>query len=392
MNMRLVLYALCVILCSWMVGRDPVVQSASAPDEAPGTTSDEQGSEPIQRLSLSRPAGLALDLGGNLYVADTGHHRVLLVENPTGRRPRLLVIAGTGAPGFGGDGGPATAAELNRPTGLVVDPRGNVYIADTGNNRIRLVDRQGVIRTVAGNRLARFCGDGGPAPRACLRQPTGVALDGAGNLYIADAGNNVIRRVAAGSDHAVTGDDALEIISTVAGNGLPTFCGDGQRATDACLNMPTDVVIDLTGALFIADKNNDRVRRVVDELIETVIGGAQRGLCGDGGPALRACLFLPAGLAIRTRPSPALFIADVLNHRIRQVTPDGLITTVAGSGPVGPGQGGFSGDGGPALRARLNEPFDVVADTAGNVFIADTGNNRIRWVDAQGIIRTLIGP
>jgi sugar lactone lactonase YvrE len=255
---------------------------------------------------------------------------------------------------------------------VAVDAAGNLLIADTGNNRIRRVDgATGVITTVAGtgptgSEAGSFSGDGGPAVNANLRFPSSVAVDASGNLYIADGGNHRIRRV----------DSVTGIITTAAGSGSFGFSGDGGPATDAQL-APSDIAVDASGNLFIADANNNRIRRVdgATGVITTVAGTGTAGHSGDGGPATSASLFSPRGVAVDAAGN--LFFA-VASNRIRRVdAATGIITTVAGSGASG-----FSGDGGPAISASLFGPAGVAVDAAGNLFIADFRNNRIRRVEA----------
>ena len=217
---------------------------------------------------------MAVDASGNLYIADTGNNRIRKVS-ATGI---ITTVAGNGSAGYSGDGGPATSAQLDGPEGVAVDGSGNLYIADTCNNRIRKVSATGIITTVAGNGSAGYSGDGGPATSAQLSLPAGVAVDGSGNLYIADSGNNRIRKVSA------TG-----IITTVAGNGSPGYSGDGGPATSAQLNQPAGVAVDASGNLYIADSSNNRIRKVsATGIITTVAGNGFDGYSGDGGPATSA--------------------------------------------------------------------------------------------------------
>lgn len=337
---------------------------------------------PVQRFSLNLPRSVAVDRTGTLYVADSGNHRILRIDTPT-LLPTVRVVAGTGRPGFAGDGGIATRALLNFPSGIAVDSLGNLYIADTLNNRIRMVNTSGVIQTIAGTDFSGCEGDNGPALNASLDGPLGVAVDLLGRVLVADTGCQRIRRI-----------DLQGIITTIAGGGNPgDRLGDNGLAERARLDGPSDVVAATGDSFLIADTNHHRVRQVQNGIITTAAGSAQRGFC-DNGLATQACLHFPHGVALgMALTRPGLFIADTLNHRIRRVTPDGTITTVVGSGPIGPGQGSFGGDGGLATQARLNEPWDVAVDPLGNIFVADTHNNRIRWVNAlTGVITTLIGP
>ena len=334
---------------------------------------------------LNDPTGVALDGAGNLYIADSENHRIRKVDSAG----VISTVAGAGTEGYNGDGGAATAAQLNYPVGVAVDGAGNLYIADLGNHRIRKVDSAGVISTVAGagstgESGGGFGGDGGPATAAQLRSPAGVALDGAGNLYIADALNNRIRKV-----------DSAGTITTVAGAGTEGFGGDGGPATAAQLYRPAGVALDGAGNLYIADFGNNRIRKVdAAGVISTVAGAGSTGesgggFGGDGGPAVAARLYLPRGVALDGAGN--LYIADLLNHRIRKVDAAGVISTVAGAGSTGESGGGFGGDGGPAVAARLNFPVGVAVDGSGNLYIADTDNDRIRKVDAAGVISTVAG-
>ena len=291
--------------------------------------------------------------------------------------PGITTFAGNGTPGYSGDGGVATSAQLHQTEGVTTDSSGNVFIADWTNNRVRRVAAgTGVISTVAGNGTAGFSGDGGAATGASLRGPTGVAVDNAGNLYIADQANNRVRKVAA----------ATGVITTVAGNGTQGFSGDGGAATSAAMYSPTDLTFDGAGNLYISDNANNRIRKIViaTGVITTVVGNGTAGSTGDGAAATSAELNAPAGLAFDK--SGNLYIADVTNNRIRKVAAGtGVITTYAGNGTAG-----FTGDGGAATSAELNTPARVTLDSAGNLYIADQSNNRIRKV-TLGIITTVAG-
>ena len=286
----------------------------------------------------------------------------------------ITTVAGTGVQGFSGDGGPATSAQLREPAALAVDAAGSLFIADAKNNRVRRVSPDGVITTAAGTGVEGFFGDGGQATSAQLKTPYGVAVDVAGNLYIADSGNQRVRRVSPAG-----------VITTVAGTGVGGFSGDGGQATSAQLNAPTAVAVDAAGNVYVADAFNHRVRRVSpDGVITTVAGSGQKGFSGDGGQATSARLNTPFGVAVDRAGN--LFIADAENHRVRRVSPDGVITTVAGTGVAG-----FSGDGGQATSAQLNRPFGVAVDSAGNLYITDPLNHRVRRVSPAGVITTVAG-
>ncbi|MFI9357799.1 NHL domain-containing protein [Streptomyces lydicus] len=258
---------------------------------------------PALSAQLNGPREVAVCRAGNLYIADSENHRIRRVTADG----QIGTVAGTGTAGFSGDDGPAAAAELNCPYGVAVDSTGNLYIADTDNHRVRQVTPDGQIRTVAGTGTPGFSGDGGPAATAQLNSPYGVAVDGAGDLYITDAENHRVRKVA--------GDGT---ISTVAGTGTDGFSGDGGPAASAQLDFPLGVVADTTGTLYVSDHNNHRVRRVAgDGTISTVAGTGTDGFSGDGGPAASAQLNYPFGLAVDC--VGALYIADYVNNRVRKV-------------------------------------------------------------------------
>jgi uncharacterized protein (TIGR03437 family) len=311
---------------------------------------------------LANPEGVAVDSAGNLYIADADNHRIRKVSGGV-----IATVAGNGLAGFSGDNGPAVNAQLNSPYGVAVDSAGNLYIADTENQRIRKVSG-GVIATIAGSGTAGFSGDNGPAISATLGTPMGIAVDLAGNLYIADRDNSRVRKVASG------------LIATVAGNGTQGFSGDNGPAADAQLFIPISVAVDSPGNLYIADRYNNRIRKVTNGTIATVAGGGTP--IGGNGPALSSQFGDPSGVALDSAGN--LYIADQASNRVWKVS-NGSIAVVAGNGTPG-----FSGDNGPAAGAQLNEPFGVAVDSVGNVFIADTGNQRIRKV-ANGTIATVAG-
>ena len=320
---------------------------------------------PAGGASLNAPTGVAVDGSGNVFIADSSNQRIRRVDAVTGI---ITTVAGNGVAGFSGDDGPATSASLFFPEGVALDGSGNVFIADSNNQRIRRVDAvTGIITTVAGNGFGGFSGDDGPATSASLNFPERVALDGSGNVFIAESNNQRIRRV-----DAVTG-----IITTVAGNGVQGFGGDGGLATGASLNNPTGVAVDGSGNVFIADFSNQRIRRVdaVTGIITTRTGNGVQGFSGDGGPATGASLNNPTGVAVDG--SGNVFIADRGNQRIRRVDAvTNIIRTRAGNGIQG-----FSGDGGPSTIASLNFPEGVAVDSFGKLFIADANNQRIRLVE-----------
>jgi len=325
---------------------------------------------PAVSAQLSIPQGLGVDGAGNLFIADSGNLRLRRVT-PDGI---ITTVAGSGAGGAGvagaaiGDGGPAVQARIN-PGDLAVDWAGNLYVTDVG--RIRKVAPSGIITTVAGTGVPGFSGDGGPATGAQLGRALGVAVDGAGSLFIADGSNARVRKVTPSG-----------IITTVAGGGTQ---GDGAAATDARLLSAVGVAMDGAGNLFIADINDNRIRKVSESgIISTVAGNGVAGYSGDGGPAVSAMLYWPSDLAVDSTGS--LLILDVVNARIRRVTPDGTIATLVAADQTNP-----AGDGGPATSAYLGYPMGVAVDSAGNVFIADTGVNRVRKVSTSGVIATVAG-
>lgn len=296
----------------------------------------------------------------------------------------VRTFAGAGAAGFSGDGGPATSAALSGPGGLAFDKIGNLYVADTGNNRIRKIATDGVIATVAGTGSAGFSGDDGPAVEASLNTPRGLAFDKSGNLYIADTGNNRVRKVGADGK-----------IATVAGNGSAGFSGDGGKATDASLNAPRAVAIATDSTVLVADTDNNRVRKINPfGTISTFAGNGEAGFSGDGGPAPSAKLNHPEGVAAGLgQNSSFIYIADTGNHRIRRASMlGGSILTYAGTGAPG-----FSGDGGKSDAARLNAPTGVFVYTSTGLYVADTGNGRVRTITVatgeanRGTIVTAVG-
>jgi len=325
---------------------------------------------PATKAQIQGPAGIAVDRSGNLYIADYGNNRIRMVTASTGI---ITTIAGSNTTGFSGDGGPATKATFWLPTGIAVDSSGNVFIADTYDHVIRMINTSGIIRTVAGSNQGGYGGDNGPATKADLLAPQGVTLDASGNLYIADTANQRIRYV-----------NLSGIITTIAGTGTAGFSGDGSLATGAAFGNPVAVALDASGAVYVTDFNNGRVRRfVVGGNMATVAGTTTS--VGDGGPSIQSRLDRPTSAAVDS--SANLYIADPTANRVRKVTPSGTITTL-----VGNGQAGYGGDNGPSSAAILNNTNGVAVDSAGNVYIADAGNGRIRRVNATtGIITTFAG-
>ena len=286
----------------------------------------------------------------------------------------LTTVAGTGAQGNAGDGGKAVSATFYNPFGIAADNAGNLYIADTYNNRVRKVTADGSIITVAGTGNGNYSGDGGSAINAELAQPTGVAVDSNGNLYIADSGNNRIRKVTTAG-----------IISTIAGTGVAGYSGDGGNAIDAQLDGPFGVALDSQGALYISDRINNRVRKVTaDGIISTVAGTGVDGYSGDGGSAVLAQLGRPNGITLDSQDN--LYIADYDNERVRMVSKGGIISTVAGNG-----NNAYTGDDGPAVSAGLRGPAGVAVDDSGSLYIIELLNQVVRKVAVDGTISTVAG-
>jgi uncharacterized protein (TIGR03437 family) len=321
---------------------------------------------PATGASLNKPSDVAVDAAGNVYIADWGNRRLRKV----GGLRTITTVAGSGQPALSGDGGSALGATLSKPGAVVTDSAGNVYIADSANGRVRKISPQGIITTVAGG--GNSVGDGGPATSALLVKPQGLAVDGTGNLYIADYDDRRIRKV-----------DPQGVITTVAGNGSPDLGGDGKLAINVGVGYPAGVAVDAARNLYIPVMYYKRILKVNPQgIISTVAGGG--GSLGDGGAATAAALDSPQ--AVIVDGSGNLYIADTGDKRIRKVNAAGVITTVAGAGTAG-----FSGDGGPATSATLNGPTGLFLDNLGNLYIADTGNHRIRKVNASGAISSLAG-
>ena len=301
---------------------------------------------------LDFPLGVAVDKAGNVYIAEHYSQRIRRVA-ATGI---ISTIAGGGEPGYGGDGGPAVKARLSFPSGVAVDKAGNVYITDTGNNRVRRIDTTGTINTIAGTGEEGYDWDG-PAVEARLAGPKGVAVDASGNLYFTGPYKFGIRRV-----------DASGTLSEVAGSGESY---DGPE-DEHRLTRDRGVAVDASGNVYISNIDNNYVRRVdASETVIVIAGTRESGHGGDGGPAVRAHLNYPAGVAVDG--SGNLYIADSGNHRILRIDTTGAISTMAGTG-----EPGYGGDGGPATEAQLASPYAVAVDGSGNLYVADLGNYRIR--------------
>jgi len=350
-------------------------ESGFAPDETPG-----------REAALGTVYDVEVDGVGAVFIADTGNHVVRRLD-PTSMTVRT--VAGNGVSGFSGDGADPADASLDTPMGVAIDDRGTVFIADTGNNRIRRIDpTTGSIETVAGNGTFGFSGDGGPATVAAMYAPRSVALDHEGRLLIADTNNHRIRRV-----------DVDGTISTIAGNGAFGFAGDGKPAIEAMLAYPWGIAVAPDGDIVLGDYLNDRVRRIDAEtgIISTVAGrgpdaamaltgdavgtlGSLAGRdtivvpIGDGGPATSAFLYHPRGVAVDAHGT--IFVADTGNSRIRHIDANtGVIDTVAGTGAYS-----YWGDGGPGDQAALDLPMAVAVAPSADLWIADTSNLRVRRV------------
>jgi trimeric autotransporter adhesin len=335
-----------------------------------GLQGDSGDGGPATSAKLRHPNGVFVDATGNIYIAGRTNDRIRKVDTAG----IITTVAGNGTGGYSGDGGVATSAQLNSPYDVFVDGVGNIYIADGINNRIRKVDTAGIINTVAGNGANGYSGDGGAATSAALGSPSGVFVDGVGNIYIADGINNRIRKV-----------DTAGIITTVAGNGGFGYSGDGGAATNAQLNTAARVSVDNSGVIYIADRNNRRLRKVDGAgTISTIVGNGTAGYSGDGGAATSAQLSTPYGVAVDAAGN--VYLADRSNHIVRKVDSSGAISTVAGSGGFG-----YSGDGGAATNAEMRYPHGVAVDGAGNIYIADVTNHSIRKVDSAGNISTVAG-
>ena len=316
------------------------------------------GSTALSAL-LNNPWGITTDAAGNKYFADYTNNRIRKVDVSG----VITTVAGGGSSGLG-DGGAATAAQLNHPIGVALDGSGNLYIGDRDNNRIRKINTSGIISTYAGNGTAGYSGDGVAATTVQLNSPAGISIDGSGNLFIADYNNSRIRKV-----------NTSGIITTVAGTGTAGFSGDGTAATTAQISNPNSVFADGSGNLFIADGANNRIRKVNSSgTISTVAGGGSS--LGDGGPATAAQLNAPADVLQDALGN--LYISDGNNSRIRKVNTSGTITTFAGTGTAG-----YSGDACAATAGAINHPGGIAMDGANNLYIADWGNHRIRKVSSN---------
>ena len=312
---------------------------------------------------LNGPTSVALDSKGNIYIADQTNNVIRMVLASS---RNISTVAGMTTTGYSGDAGPATSAEINYPDTMAVDSKGNFYFSDVLNGAVRMVTPAGIISPVAGSSVqgVGFSGDGALATQASLDQPSGIAIDSAGNIYIADSGNFRIRKVTAS-----TGD-----ISTIAGSGTEGLSLEGGAALAVHLSSIRQLALAANGDLYFADSLNNQIRKLSNGVVSIVAGNAEglSGFSGDEGLATNALLDFPTGVAVDA--SGNVYIGDTTNARIRMVTPDGIIHTIAGMGTLP----GYGGDGGPALSAQFNEPISLIVDASGNLYVADYGNDIIR--------------
>ena len=292
---------------------------------------------------------------------------------PAAQRYAIETLIGIGAYGYGGDNGRASSALIANPYFAIADGQGNIFVSDSGNHRLRKVDSQGIIRTIAGTGQPGFAGDGGPAVYAQLRNPRGIHVDSSGTLYIADAGNHRIRMI-----------HPWGTITTLAGTGQSGYNGDGGLARIAQLSNPSGVTTDLFGNVFISDTGNHRVRRVSGGSISTVAGTGAASYGGDDGPAVSASLQIPT--AITTDLIGNVYVADMLNHRVREIDLDGGITTAMGIGTAG-----HSGDGRMGSQAQIDTPVGVAWDWSGGLYVVDRKSNAVRAIEPLGIVSTIAG-
>ena len=326
--------------------------------------------ESALKSSLNFPAGLAFNKG-NLYLADRNNHRIRKID----LNGIITTVAGTGKPGCCNDNGLATEASLHFPSDVDIDLEGNLYISDRSNNRIRKVNSAGIITTIAGLGKPGYRGDFGPAKESLLKHPFGISLDDKGNIFIADRGNNRVRKI-----------DQLGIITTIAGDGTHSFGGDYGPANQSSLAFPTDVIVDSLGVVYIADRNNNRVRKIDRSgVITTLMGLSQTEFNGDNEIAAETTLHLPFALTLIGEDR--LLVVDRNHFRIREVKlQSSKVATIAGNGNFL-----FKGDGGPGSGATLEAPSGIALDSKGNILFVDRLHQRIRKIDNKGFIDTVIG-
>ena len=360
------------------VALDSVAATAAPTATSAAPTATTPPAIPALETQLVGPIELAMDVEGNLYVSTCGFEAGQNVIDRIDSKGILDRIAGSGILSFNDDGHAALDTDLQCPAGLAIAPDGLFYISDHGNNRVRRIEPNLIVRTVAGSgqagvNLGSFSGDGGLATAATLQEPWGIAFDSKGNLYIADRDNDRVRRV--GTNGTIT---------TVAGNGIRGFGGDGGAATEAQLCGPQNVAVGADDSLFIADDCNDRVRKVdAHGVVSTVVGTGIGGNRGDGGPATKARIDGPDGLAFDAAGN--LYVATNPGLTIRRITPKGTISTIAGTG-----QAGIPVDGAKATESAFPELYGLVFDAAGNLYAAD-GNAAIWRIDPAGIVTRFAG-
>ncbi|SED12939.1 Ig-like domain (group 3) [Nocardioides exalbidus] len=370
------------------IGRYRVRAAFSGTNDLMPSASGDNGTTPIRTIAgtgtpgfsgdggaatsarLIYPSNLAVDGAGNVYVVDNGNNRIRKVATDG----TITTVAGNGTGGFSGDGGPATSAQLNNPYSIAVDAAGTLYIGDDGNNRIRKVDLQGTITTYGGTGISGFSGDGGPATLARLRVAS-MAIDAAGTVYFTDQGNGYVRKI--------TPDG---IITTIAGTGTSGYSGDGGPGTSAQIRSPYGVGVDAAGNVYFAEISNHVIRKVTPQgIISTYAGTGVAGSTGDGGQATLARLSTPGGMAVDA--SGNVFFNQFGTNQVRKVAPDGVISTVAGTGTAG-----YTGDGGPSRSAQLNDTEGLAIDAAGNLYLADSSNNVVRRVDGPVTLDVIAKP
>ncbi len=352
-------------------GGNPILTPVGAPDGAyiidviGGTGHHGVGGDggPATKAVFRTPDGVAVDAEGNAYVVDRNNSRVRRIDVSG----LVSTIAGTGRQGTSGDGGPAIDAQLFNPSAIALDADGNILVASSGGHCVRKIDGAGMITTIAGTGEQGSSGDGGPAIEANLDGPNAIAVDGEGNVYVAEYGSHRVRKI-----------DTAGIITAFAGTGVKGHGGDGGRATDAKLDYVRGLAVDSAGNVYLTDMNQARVRRVDSGgTIDTVVGTGASGWSGDDGPATKARIATPAGIAVDSEGS--LFLTEFWAGRIRKVDPDGIITTVAGTG-----RQESTGDMGLAVEASLDRPSGIAIDSAGNLYVTEAYGNRVRKLRPAG--------
>ena len=321
------------------------------------------------QAGLNSCTAVTFDGAGNVYIADRDNNVVRKVDF----NGVISTFAGTGTAGYNGDHFTANVAELNKPYAVAVDAAGNVYIADYGNHVVRMVSTAGIITTIAGTGTAGYSGNGGAATAATLHNPQGIAVDQYANIYVSEAGNNVVRKITASSG----------MISTVAGNGTIGYSGNGGNATGAQLDGPAGIAVDAFGDIYVADYYNNVVRMVdTNGIINNFAGTSAVGNTGDGGAAASATLHTPSGVSVFGHGN--VYISDQGNNVVRVVDQSGIITRFAGSAT-----NGYTGDGGQATAAQLSSPKGLAVDGLGKVYIADYDNNVIRLVSYPEAVQSV---